>query len=256
MMNVGTAFLPGWLVDLGGVLSDPLGLVRCSGCLKMRVSPTILAAGAALLVPHAAQAAYLAPLDPCYRSVDSDTREMVPVRASGFTPGEHVNVYVDGMLAQQDVVVLTDGQITGFVSAPYVPSGERDFTLTVTEVEQPSNTASVTSRVTALSLRLKPSRARPNRRVRIIGSGFIDGTDVYAHYVRKRKLRKTVRLGPPQGPCGRIDVKRRQIPLRRPALGRWTLQVDNQKAYSPRPDSVFMTLSIRVTEGPRRIFPR
>ena len=222
----------------------------------MRVSPTILAVGAALLVPGTAQAqAYLAPIDACYRSVDEQTRETVPVRATGFTPGEHVNVYVDKVLAQQDVVVLPDGRINGGVPAPYLAKGERSFELTVTEVEQPTNTATVMSRVTALSLRLKPRRAAPGRKVRVIGSGFIDGTDVYAHYVRKRKLRKTVRLGAPQGPCGRIDVKRRQIPLRKPALGRWTLQVDNQKAYSTQPASVFMTLSITVSENPRRVFP-
>ena len=219
----------------------------------MRVSPTILAAGAALLVPNAAQAAQLEPLAACYRSVDERTRETVPVRASGFTPGEHVNVYLDGVLAQQDVVVLTDGQINGGVPAPHIEKGERPFTLTVTEVERPSNTASVTSRVTALSLRLKPRRAAPDRRVRVIGSGFIDGPDVYAHYVRKRKLRKTVRLGAPQGPCGRIDVKRRQIPLPQPALGRWMLQVDNQKAYSTRPNGVRVLLPITVTENPRRL---
>ena len=221
----------------------------------MRVSPTILAAAAALLVPNAAQAAYLAPLAPCYRSVDVDTREPVPVRADGFTPGEHVNVYVDGQLVRRDVVVLTDGQISGAVDAPYIAKGERLFTVTVTEVERPTNTATVTSRVTALSLRLKPRRAAPDKRVRVIGSGFIDGPDVYAHYVRKRKLRKTVRLGAPQGPCGRIDVKRRQIPLSKPALGRWTLQVDNQKAYSAQPDGVRVLLPITVTEKPRRVFP-
>ena len=220
----------------------------------MRVSTAILAAGAALLVPGTAEAAYLEPIAACYRSVDEQTRETVPVKATGFTPGEHVNVYVDGKFVQQ-VVVLTDGQINGGVPAPYLAKGERPFTLTVTEVDQPSNTATVASRVTALSLRLKPRRAAPHRRVRVIGSGFLDDTSVYAHYVRKRKLRKTVRLGAPQGPCGRIDVKRRQIPLRKPALGRWTLQVDNQKAYSPKPDSVFMTLSITVTENPRRVFP-
>ena len=87
--------------------------------------------------------------------------------------------------------------------------------------------------------------------MRIIGRGFI-GTDAYAHYVRKGKARKTVRLGAPQGPCGRIDVKRRQIPVKRPALGRWTLQVDNQKTYSAMPDSVVATLSITVSKGPRR----
>ena len=216
----------------------------------MRVLTTILAATAVLLAPQAARAAVLDPLGACYRSVDADTRETVPVRASGFTPGERVNVYVDGQLVQENVVVLPDGRVEGGVPAPYQATGERPFTVTVTQVDQPSNSASASSRVTALALRLKPRRARPNRRVRFIGRGFIDGTEVFAHYVRKDKLRKTVSLGAPQGPCGRISVLRRQIPVKRPALGRWTLQVDNQQAYSPEPPSVFMRLTITVTRSP------
>ena len=220
----------------------------------MRVLPTLLAAGAGLLAAApAAQAATIEPLGACYRSVKPDTRETVPVRAFGYTPGEHVNVFVDGALVQQDVVVGAEGQIVGSVPAPYQPSGERTFTVTITEVEKPSNTASATSLVTALSLRLKPRRAAPQERVRFIGSGFIDGDTVYAHYVRKDKLRKTVSLGAPEGPCGRISVKRRQIPVRRAALGRWTLQVDNQQAYSPRPDGVAARISIRVTKAPRQV---
>jgi hypothetical protein len=200
MMYVGTAFLPGWLVDLDVVLSDPLALVRCSGSL-MRVQFGILAAvAAALLVPQAAEAASLAPLGACYRSLDSEKRETVPVWGMDFTPGEHVDVY----------------------------------------------TATATSRVTALALRLKPQRAAPSRRVRFIGSGFTDGPMVYAHYVRKGKHRKTVELGAPQGPCGRISAKRRQIPVKRPALGRWTLQVDNQPTYSAEPAGVFVRLAITV----------
>jgi hypothetical protein len=246
MMYVGTAFLPGWLVDLYVVLSDPLALVRCSGSL-MRVQFGILAAvAAALLVPQAAEAASLAPLGACYRSLDSEKRETVPVWGMDFTPGEHVDVYVDGELAQQDVTVLADGTVRGEVRAPYQPSGERGFTIVVAEDGQPSNTATATSRVTALALRLKPQRAAPSRRVRFIGSGFTDGPMVYAHYVRKGKHRKTVELGAPQGPCGRISAKRRQIPVKRPALGRWTLQVDNQPTYSAEPAGVFVRLAITV----------
>ena len=217
----------------------------------MRVQYAILAAAAALLVPQAAEAASLAPLGACYRSLDLETRELVPVRASGFTPGERVNVYIDGRVVQENVVVLQDGQVEGGVPAPYQPTGERPFTLTVTEVDQPSNTATASSRVTALALRLKPKRARPNRRVRFVGRGFTDGTEVFAHYVRKDKLRKTVSLGAPQGPCGRVSVKRRQIPVKRPALGRWTLQVDNLQTYGAEPPGVFMRVAITVT----RAFP-
>ena len=55
---------------------------------------------------------------------------------------------------------------------------------------------------------------------------------------------------PAQGPCGRIDVRRRQIPIKQPATGRWTLQVDNQQAYSTQPVSVFVRLAITVRARP------
>jgi hypothetical protein len=245
MMNVGTAFLPGWLVDLDGVLSDPLHVVRCSGIL-MRVKYAILAAAAALLLPQAAEAASLAPLDPCYRSLDETKRENVPVWGMDFTPGQQVNVYIDSRLVRENVTVLHDGTVQGDVPAPYQPTGERGFTLTVAEIGNQTNTATATSRVTALALRLKPQRAAPSRRVRFIGRGFTDGTEVFAHYVRKDTHRKTVSLGAPKGPCGRVSVKRRQIPVRRPALGRWTLQVDNQPTYSVEPSGVFVRMAITV----------
>ncbi len=212
----------------------------------MRVLPVILAAAAVLLAPQAAQAAALAPLGACYRSLDETTRENVPVWGMDFTPGEQVNVYIDSKLVRENVTVLPDGTVQGDVPAPYQRKGEKGFTLTVAEVGNAANTATATSRVTALALRLKPERAAPSRRVRFIGSGFTDGPMVYAHYVRKGKHRKTVELGAPQGPCGRISAKRRQIPVKRPGLGRWTVQVDNQPDYSAEPVSVFVRLAITV----------
>ena len=222
----------------------------------MRVLITILAAGGALLAPTTAGAATLEALAPCYRSVDTETRETVPVKAAGFTPGERVNVYIDGRVVRENITVLPEGRIEGGVSAPYQASGERPFTLSVAQVGQPSNAASTSSRVAALALRLKPRQAKPSQRVRFVGRGFTDGTEVFAHYVRKGKLRKTVSLGAPQGPCGRVSVKRRQFPIARPAFGRWTLQVDNLETYSPEPPGVFMQIAIRVTEVPRRTSSR
>jgi hypothetical protein len=216
----------------------------------MRVSLPLLTATAVLLAPHAAQAATLEPLGACYRSVDANARETVPVRASGFTPGEQVDVAVDGTFVER-VTVLSGGQIEGSVPAPYHASGHRTFTLSVTQVNQPANTASTTSRVAALGLRLKPRNAAPSKRVRIRGLGFTDGETVYAHYVRKGRERKTIRLGTPRGSCGRISVRRRQIPVRRPALGRWTLQVDNSPDYSATPAGVSARWMITVRRAPR-----
>ena len=212
--------------------------------------PILGAVAAALLAPQAAQAATLDPLGACYRSVDVDTREAVPVHGRGFTPGQAVTVTIDGTVVKDGVIADTNGEVIGSVPAPHQLRGERPFTLTLTEDNQPANTASVASRVTTLALRLKPRSAGARERVRFIGRGFTDGPSVYAHYVRAGKHRKTVRLGTPEGPCGRIDVKRRQFPFE-PTVGRWRLQVDNQPAYSPEPVSVFVSLGITVRRTAR-----
>ncbi len=101
----------------------------------------LIAVAAALLAPQAAQAVTLAPLKPCYRSVDSATRENVHVDAGGFTPGTAVDVLIDGAPVAEDVVALSDGRVVGDVSAPYRASGERAFTLTVTESDRPGQHA-------------------------------------------------------------------------------------------------------------------
>jgi len=216
------------------------------------ILPALAIALAAAPAAAAAHAATLDPLRPCYRSVDESTRETVQVRAGGFTPGAPVNVSIDGVVVQSDVTALPDGTVAGTVNAPYQRRGVRPFALTVTERDRPANTATAASRVAALSLRLKPSDARPARRVRFLGRGFLDGPVVYGHYLLDDRVRRTVRLGRPEGPCGRLAARRRQIPLRRPATGRWTLQVDNQPDYSPQPPGVFVRLDITVKRVPTR----
>jgi hypothetical protein len=136
--------------------------------------------------------------------------------------------------------------VIGAISAPFQSRGERPFSITLTEVDLPSHTATTGSRVAALNARLKPTRAKPSRKVRFLGRGFTDGTAIYGHYVRGGKVRRTVDLGPPAGLCGRLAVARRQFPMRKPAVGRWTLQVDNQPEYSPSPPTVFVRVPITV----------
>src|SRR5688500_1981782 len=120
--------------------------MRCSGSLMHLLRPILGAAAAALLVPQAADAAALEGLAPCYRWVVQETRETVPVRGAGFTPGETVTVRIDGVVVAEGIRVLTDGKVVGAVTAPYQSSGERPFMLTVTEDNQPSNTAGAASR--------------------------------------------------------------------------------------------------------------
>jgi hypothetical protein len=207
-----------------------------------------------LAAPAAASAASVDALKPCFRSVSQQSRESVPVLGHDFTPGASVNVSVDGGPGVT-ATANEKGEVVGAVSAPYQQRGERPFSVTLTEVGLPANTATAGSRVAALNARLKPRRAKPHRTVHFLGRGFTDGTTIYGHYVRAGRLRKTVVLGASGGLCGRLDVARRQIPIRKPAIGRWTLQVDNQAAYSPRPPTVFVRVPItvkRIVEAGRR----
>jgi hypothetical protein len=207
--------------------------------------------GAALaalaLLPATAQAAALAPLKPCYVSATPTARESVDLGGNGFTPGSLVDVSLNGTLnrtLQADAAGNLPAQI---LQSPYQAKGQGTFTLTAAERGNPANTVSLPSRTTALTLKLKPKRARPSTRIRFKGAGFTAQKAVWAHYLYKGKVRKTVRLVKRiKNPCGTFSVKRKQIPIKRPKLGVWRLQVDQQKRYSRAPDGVNVRADINV----------
>ena len=101
--------------------------------------------------------------------------------------------------------------------------------------------------MTAFDVSIAPSTAAPSSRVRFSGRGFTQPGAVYGHYLYKGRVRKTVRLAKaPGAPCGTFKVKRRQIPVKKPRTGRWTLQADTVRQYSKTPASVFVRLAITV----------
>jgi hypothetical protein len=192
---------------------------------------------------------------PCYVSATPAQRELVPIRAEGFTPNARVDVALDGAPADangdgvpEEVYADSGGRVTGAgIPAPYQQTGERPFTISLTERTNPANGLGATVKVTALSVRLVPAKARPSSRVRFLGRGFLASQPVYGHYLYGGKVRRTVRLArAPAGDCGTFAVRRRQIPVAHPRTGRWTLQVDQQKAYAAQPASVFVRLEITV----------
>ena len=56
----------------------------------------------------------------------------------------------------------------------------------------------------------------------------------------------------PAQPCGIFHANRRQIPVHRPAVGDWILQVDQQRRYALRPASNMQRVIIRVSETFKR----
>jgi hypothetical protein len=194
-----------------------------------------------------APAATLDPLKPCYVSTGTATEQLedVVVHGVSFTPETTVYVYRDG-IAYGDAPTDAVGDFTLFVDAPHQPKGERPFTITATDGV---NTVSVQSRVTNLAVFVRPRRAAPSRRVRFRGRGFMQAAPVYAHYLYRNREHKTVQLAPaPAAPCGTFSAKRRQIPVKNARTGRWTVQIDQKKAYSEQPDPVWVRLPITVRE--------
>jgi hypothetical protein len=217
----------------------------------------------ALLVPAAAEAATIAPLKPCYVTAGTPTgqqREGIAISAAGFTPNSTVDLAMDGQPVATGLQTDAAGNLVldpQNVPAPFIEQGSREFSVTLTETGNPANTVTATSRTTALGVSLKPRRARPSRRIRFRGSGFTGDAPVYAHYVYKGKLRKTVRMARRKGTCGEWQARKRQIPVEDAKTGNWTVQFDQSKRFrnAQNPNSglrsVFVLIRISVSLVPQ-----
>jgi hypothetical protein len=222
-------------------------------------SRTLAVSGAlliAVLVPASAQAATIEPLKPCYVTAGTAAApqaEGVNITAAGFTPNGQVTLTVDGQASPTPLQAGTAGELGGVppVPAPFIKKGSRDFTVTLTDVTNPALTVTATAKTVALGVSVKPKRAKPAQKIRFRGSGFTADKAVYAHYVYKNKVRKTVRMARKSGECGSWSVRKAQIPVNDPGTGLWTVQFDQAKKYvngtKGTLDSVFVRLGINVT---------
>jgi hypothetical protein len=207
---------------------------------------------AALLTPAAAAAATLTPLKGCYVTSTDEVsgeirREPVDFAGGGFTPGGLVDISLDGKL-QRTVQADPAGNLPAQVlDAPYRRKGQRAFKLTATDQANPANTIDALSNVTAFDVSIRPSTAAPSSRVHFRGRGFTQPGTVYAHYLYKGRVRKTVTLKKrPAAPCGTFTVKRKQIPVKKPKLGQWLLQIDQERKYHRAPERGAIRVVIRV----------
>lgn len=224
--------------------------------------PTVLALVAAAAGAGAAPAAAapsLAPLKPCYvfAGVDPATgrydAELVRIAAAGFAPGTPLRVVVDGTTVASNATADASGSLEMEVQAPVEESGERPFAVTVSAEHDPAQAAAAESRVTHLAVTASPRRARPATRVRFRGRGFTEPTaPVFAHYVRRGRDRRTVRLARrPEGACGTFSVRRRQFPFARPHVGRWSIFVDQSPAFRADLPAPQAELRVVVRQSPR-----
>jgi hypothetical protein len=212
----------------------------------------LAAAVGALLLPATASAATLTPLNPCYVITTDEvskevTRDPIEFGGAGFTPGALVDLALDGKLrrtVQADPAGNLPAQV---LAAPYRRNGQRPFKLTATDQANRANTVDALSNVTAFDVSILPSTADPSSRVRFRGRGFTQPGAVYGHYLNRGRVRKTVKLARhPGAPCGTFSVKRRQIPVHKPRLGQWLLQIDQDRKYHRAPERGAIRVIIRV----------
>src|SRR5215207_8421381 len=144
------------------------------------------------------------------------------------------------------------GTLSFEVAAPYVKRGIEEFTITLTEVGNEANTVSATAKSTALGVSLRPSSAKPSDKVRFEGLGFTNDAPIYAHYLHKGRLRRTVRMAREPRQCGGFRVHRRQIPIRRPGLGDWIVRFDQSKQLTRPPDGNYVRLRLVLRLLPAR----
>ena len=230
------------------------------------MSPRTIAVGGVMLFLLAAPAAARAvptiqPLKPCYvtaSTAQGPQSEGFQVIAMGFTPNSKVDLTIDGAPVDGGAALQTDTagtlNLPNLVPAPFVESGSRTFTVTLTEQGNPVNTVSTTAKSTALGVTVTPASARPSQRIRFKGLGFTQDKGIYAHYIHKGKVRKTVRMARRPRDCGGFSARRRQIPIDNPGLGNWIVQFDQSKRYfDPRVrDMVYVRLGIRIRLVPPR----
>jgi hypothetical protein len=197
-----------------------------------------------------AAAATVEDLKPCYVSAgqSDEERERLVIRGTDFTQVSSVEVLFDGVV-MGNAPTGSIGEFELELPAPFQRKGERELVVTVRDAV---NQVDKTTRVTNLAMTVKPKRASPGRRVRFRGRGFTQAAPVFAHYVFGGKEQKTVRLAPRSTtPCGTFSVKRRLIPVDDARMGRWIMQVDQKREYSPEPDPVWVRRPIDVTQ----VFP-
>jgi hypothetical protein len=198
---------------------------------------------AAVAPPTVAEAASLAvfPAKSCYRS-----GEALLIGGAGYTPNGQVRIN-SGTTAIGTVGANANGDFTGKLSVAQ-PRGEGTKTYIARDVTDAALSATLTLRVSALDVDVRPSSGRPGRRLRIRARGFTTGRTLYAHVV-SRRFRRNVRVGRLSGPCGRLSVRRKIFPRSTPG-GRYTVQFDTRRRYS-RSNPVKIRYRVRVS-GRRR----
>ena len=196
----------------------------------MRFPLIALVLTVAVAFPAAASAASLTVDAPCYRQ-----GARVNFTLAGYTPGEFVTLSYNGGLLDA-VQVGSDGSYLGSFDAGRTGDGETVHSTQLIGSDPAGNTASAAVLVSVPFVSVKPTNTKPSKLATIKVSGFFDVATVYAHYAYTKSdvshpLKKTIKLGKPQGPCGTLTYRGKLLPFKKPKSGVWEIQVDGRFGF-------------------------
>lgn len=180
-----------------------------------------------LVMPAGAQAASLTvpSAKACYGS-----RDRLPLAGSGYTPGQKVNIAVDGQTIPIDVTADASGNILAALRVGSIAQSERLATFTGTDASNAANSASAQARVSQLKVGIRPRSGNPNRPRRIRSRGWTArGSQLYAH-VRRGRYRRNFPVGRLKGAC-RTSSKRVRLFPRGVRPGTYKVHFDTYRRF-------------------------
>jgi hypothetical protein len=194
----------------------------------MRHLTSAIAAALLLAAPAGASAATFTLDQPCVREESG-----VGFSLAGFAPNAFVR-----LLQNSDLIDAIQMGDNGGFEGNFPSFANGDLTaraVTITATDDAGITLTQPLGVVDLLVGMSPSKARPATKVTFKALGFVEGGTLYAHYTyskseTKKIPVKTVKLGK-LGPCGALNKKMKQLPLKHPKPGVYEIQFDTNPAY-------------------------
>jgi hypothetical protein len=223
-------------------------MVRRTTTRMVRAAP--LAGALVLLLVQSAAAASLSVEGTCFAS-----GQQVVVTGTTFTPLAAVTIGGDvAATAHADAA----GTFRVPIAAPAVAGlGPRTMTVTAADGANPANTATLRLDVVHAAFGSNlPIAGRPHDTTTWRFAGFAPGSPIYVHFLLGGRARGDYRFGVARGACGTLTARAPRIPgVRTLQPGRWTLKLDQRKAYresTPGSDATFRIVRRTSDDGDGR----
>jgi hypothetical protein len=150
---------------------------------------------------------------------------------SGYTPNSIATLTLDGTTSSADTDAA--GAFSTTLTAPITTlkhPGAQQYTLSTRDVDTGAE-ATTTILVVKLGVDAVPPTAKPHSRITWFFGGFPSQKAIYGHWRFGGKTRANHRMGQPQGPCGVLKARSRQIEASKIRFGTWTVQFDHNRGY-------------------------